>query len=328
MREAIASAPGKINLSLRVGPRQADGYHPLVTVFEAVSLREYVQARTRRAPGIGIRDIVCNPEGGIDRQQSALMRELPPQKHLAYRAAEALRPLAAAHGWGATSAGVSLTVYKTLPVAGGMAGGSADAAATLVALNEMWSLGLTIDNLCQVGARLGADVPACLRGGLSVGTNRGDKVEPLQRQRHDWWALAFSDQGLPTPDVFAYFDGLNSGSDAEARFLESGADLEADLDADIAGLVNDLAPAALALRPDLSQVGEAALEAGATEWTVSGSGPTVACRCVDEASARRVGKKLTELPSVRDTAVVSGPAPGAQLESGLPVQLMRISAGR
>lgn len=317
MREAIASAPGKINLRLKVGEQQPDGYHPLVTVFEAVSMREYVVVRTRRAPGISLRDIVCKPGGGIDREQSAIMRAIPQEENLTYRAAELLRPLASAQGWGSTSAGVSLTVYKSLPIAGGMAGGSADAAATLVALNEMWELGLSMDQLLMLGARLGADVPACLLGGLSLGTGRGDKLERLDWQREDWWALAVNAQGLSTPDVFRQFDRMGGGSQSLS------AEVYAE---DLASLSNDLTEAALALRPELQAIGERGVELGASEWAVSGSGPTIAFRCDSESIAVVVANAMTTVQGVRMTAVAHGPVCGAQIESGLPVQLVRISA--
>jgi len=180
MREATASAPGKVNLLLRAGRPDADGFHPLVTVFECLDLRETVRVRTSRTPGIRVRTTVRRPDGSTDLQAGAELDALPTERHLAVRAARLLQRLAATGPWAQTSSGVSIEVDKRVPVAGGMAGGSADAAATLVACNELWGLGLDGERLQALGRTLGADVPACLVGGIALGTGRGDHMTLLR----------------------------------------------------------------------------------------------------------------------------------------------------
>lgn len=325
MREVIASAPGKINLILRSGEAGEDGYHPLATVFEAVSLRDYVVARTRRQAGVTVQTSIylpgTDPEGAaFDHDLTRHFQELPAADHLAVRAAKALQPLAAATAWGTTSSGVHLHVHKTLPVGGGMAGGSADAAATLVALNHMWDLGLSQDQLLAVGRRLGADVPACLLGGVSVGVGRGDQVQlvdPPLEEAH-WWALAFDEEGLSTPAVFAEFDRLGLGS----RSLPTGDPLAALVAGDATRvadvLENDLQPAALSLRPSLQERGAAAAEAGAAAWVVSGAGPTLAALASNRDQAEAICAGWAQLPGVAEVAVAFGPVPGARMESEPP----------
>ncbi|MDN6566047.1 MAG: 4-(cytidine 5'-diphospho)-2-C-methyl-D-erythritol kinase [Actinomyces sp.] len=180
MREATASAPGKVNLVLRAGVPDSRGYHPLVTVFECVELRETVRVRTTRSPGVRVHTTVRRADGSVDAKVCAEMDALPPARHLAARAARSMQRLAAAGPWAQTAAGVEITVDKRVPVAGGMAGGSADAAATLVACNELWDLGLDADHLQALGRTLGADVPACLVGGIALGTGRGDHMRLLR----------------------------------------------------------------------------------------------------------------------------------------------------
>ena len=213
MREVTASAPGKVNLVLRAGAPTADGYHPLATVFEALDLRETVTVRTTRTPGTTVETVAHLPGGGIDRATTELMRAVPARSHLAVRAARAMQRLAAAGLWASTAAGLAIRVDKRVPVAGGMAGGSADAAATLVACNELWGLGLGPDRLERIGRALGADVPACLTGGIALGTGRGDRMAPLEcpGTRHHW-VIALAHEGLSTAEVFAEFDRAAQGA--------------------------------------------------------------------------------------------------------------------
>ena len=135
MREVRASAPGKVNLTLRVGPLTPDGYHPLVTVFEALSLRETVTVRTSKTPGVRVETIAYLPDGRVDEATTAAMADLDPGSHLAVRAACVLQRPAAAGPWASPAAGVSIRVAKRVPVAGGMAGRPADAPPALAALS-------------------------------------------------------------------------------------------------------------------------------------------------------------------------------------------------
>lgn len=322
MREVTASAPGKVNLVLRAGAPTADGYHPLATVFEALDLRETVTVRTTRTPGTTVETVAHLPGGGIDRATTELMRAVPARSHLAVRAARAMQRLAAAGPWASTAAGLAIRVDKRVPVAGGMAGGSADAAATLVACNELWGLGLGPDRLERIGRALGADVPACLTGGIALGTGRGDHMAPLEcpGTRHHW-VIALAHEGLSTAEVFAEFDRAAQGAPAPAAQGAPAAPTDEEL-ADLTGparlagprLVNDLTAAALSLRPELGGTLNAARAAGALAAIVSGSGPTVAALASSPDHADEIAERLAAAPAVARVLTATGPAPGARVD--------------
>ena len=323
MREVRASAPGKVNLTLRVGAPTPDGYHPLVTVFEALNLRETVTVRTSKTPGVRVETIAYLPDGSVDEATTRAMADLDPATHLAVRAARVLQRLAAAGPWASTAAGLSIRVDKRVPVAGGMAGGSADAAAALVACNELWDLGLGDEQLHAIGRSLGADVPACLAGGIALGTGRGDHMSVLREgdeagaeyQHH--WVMLLAHEGLSTPSVFREFDRVDA---AGAPALAEPTPEE--ITALCAGpeelrhcLVNDLQAPALRLRPELAETIGAARDAGALAVTLSGSGPTVAALARDAEHARTLAATLSDAPTVARAIPTHGPACGARIES-------------
>ena len=323
MREVRASAPGKVNLTLTVGAPTRGGYHPLVTVFEALSLRETVTVRTTKTPGVSVETTAYLPDGSVDEDTTRAMAALDPGDHLAVRAARVLRRLAAAGPWVSTAAGVSIRVDKRVPVAGGMAGGSADAAATLVACNQLWELGLSADQLHAIGRGLGADVPACLAGGIALGTGRGDHMRVLRPADPEasgapghHWVMLLAHSGLSTPEVFREFDrcgavsahALREPTAEEIRALCAGPQEVS------RRLVNDLQDAALRLRPDLVHTIDAARQAGALAVTLSGSGPTVAALARDAAHARELASALEGAPTVARAIPAVGPASGTRLE--------------
>lgn len=322
MREVRASAPGKVNLTLRVGPPNPDGYHPLVTVFEALSLRETVTVRTTKTPGVRVETTAYLPDGSVDEATTAAMADLDPASHLAVRAARILQRLAAAGPWASTAAGVSIRVDKRVPVAGGMAGGSADAAAALVACNQLWDLGLGADQLQAIGRSLGADVPACLVGGIALGTGRGDRMRVLadgeagDTSAHHW-VMLLAHEGLSTPEVFREFDrvdaacapGLVEPTPGETRALRSGPEELSQR------LVNDLQAPALRLRPELAETIAAATDAGALAVMLSGSGPTVAALARDAEHAHTLAATLSDAPTVARAIPAHGSACGARIES-------------
>lgn len=323
MREVRASAPGKVNLTLRVGAPTPDGYHPLVTVFEALNLRETVTVRTSKTPGVRVETVAYLPDGSVDEATTRAMEDVDPATHLAVRAARVLQRLAAAGPWASTAAGLSIRVDKRVPVAGGMAGGSADAAAALVACNELWDLGLGDEQLHAIGRSLGADVPACLAGGIALGTGRGDHMSVLREgdeagaeyQHH--WVMLLAHEGLSTPSVFREFDRVDA---AGAPALADPTPEE--ITALCAGpeelrhcLVNDLQAPALRLRPELAETIAAATDAGALAVTLSGSGPTVAALARDAEHARTLAATLSDAPTVARAIPTHGPACGARIES-------------
>ena len=261
-----AVAPAKINLSLRVRALRPDGYHEITTVFHAVSLVDEISVSAGH-PGTGrvvttMGERATSVPGGDD--------------NIAGRAAVLL----ARHA-GLPEPDVSITIAKSIPVAAGMAGGSADAAATLVALRRLWALDLPDAMLDEIAADLGSDVPFSLQGGTARGTGRGELLTPVLTQGELHWVVALSESELSTPHVYAEWDRLL----AEGRVVAAGdaPDLDAPLlsalrQGDPRGvaehLVNDLQPAALALRPSLRSVLDAGAELGALAGMVSGSGPT------------------------------------------------------
>ncbi len=337
-RKVIASAPGKVNLLLRSGPPDSDGYHPLLTVFETVKLREWVEISDRADAHFTVRTLVYEPHplGAIpprfSPEMTAVLKTLPPEQHLAVRAAKLL-----AQRWGVTG-GADITVHKTVPVAAGMAGGSADAAAVLVGAAELWgpqnpewrSLSVTQrrDLLTSLGQRLGADVPACLLGGWSVGTGRGDQLSPIEIADFPhlhWWTLAFHEEQLSTPRVFAQFDRLSTAADP--NWLRSEPDLTWSANRHLLPrkngeeqlvFVNDLQPATLSLVPSIETIGEMASRAGACGWTVSGSGPTVAALSFSLSPARQLAEMWGKIPEVRAVTITTGPAEGAKIVDELP----------
>lgn len=293
-------APGKINLALKVGARRDDGYHELATVFQAVSLFDTVSAE----PG---------PPGRIEVSLSGLGADLvgPDQDNLAVRAAALLRRQLGRPEWG-----VRLQIDKAIPVAGGMAGGSADAAASLLACAQLWGLPVERDELIELARQLGADVPFPLVGGCAVGHDRGDRLLPALQRGLNHWVLALSGGGLSTARVFQRHDELAATPPPSP--LTVPADLMTALASGDpvrlgAALTNDLAPAARALAPQLDQLLEAGRSLGALGAVVSGSGPTVALLARDSAHAIKLAVQLSSLGLAQRVLRVHGPVPGAQV---------------
>ena len=195
-------APGKVNLFLSVGAPGPDGYHPLTTVFQAVRLIETVTARRQSAQDHGTVTLTLEePDADVPVDES----------NLAVRAATLLAQTTG------VSEGVDLLLRKRVPVAGGMAGGSADAAAALVACNALWGTGLSLPELSALAARLGADVPFPLTGATAVGSGRGDRVTPIMTRGAYHWVFALAEEGLSTPAVFRRFDELTGGGQPAVR---------------------------------------------------------------------------------------------------------------
>lgn len=289
--------PAKVNLALRVGGTTPDGYHELGTVFQALSLYDEV---TAESAGPGKFSLAFRGEGAAF---------LPTDDtNLAMRAA---RLLARTHG--VSDAGVRLLVRKRIPVAGGMAGGSADAAAALVACNELWGAGATREDLMVLGSQLGADVPFMLLGGTARGWGRGDQLEPVPTKGEYHWTVALSHSGLSTPTVFKEFDRLSGARPTGVPQELTAALGSGDVAAVGQALTNDLAEPALALLPTLASTLEIGLQAGALGATVSGSGPSCAFLSATPESAALVAEALTVFSGVRAVRSATGPVPGAEV---------------
>jgi 4-diphosphocytidyl-2-C-methyl-D-erythritol kinase len=313
--------PAKLNLQLAVGPPRADGYHDLVTVFHAVSLFDEITARPAERDGVSVSG------EGADR--------VPDDgDNLALRAVAALRA-AAAPGIPADAGGVHITIAKRIPVAAGLAGGSADAAAALVACNELWGTGLGQPQLLEIAARVGSDVAFAVLGGTAVGRGRGERLTPALAPATPYhWVLAFADGQLSTPAVYAALDRLRAaeagGSAAKAgaaakrgAAVKHGA-AEPVLDAALMSalrsgdarqlgraLSNDLQPAALSLFPALRKTLAAGLELGALGALVSGSGPTCLFLAASADRALDLAASLSGAGVCRSVARATGPVPGA-----------------
>jgi 4-diphosphocytidyl-2-C-methyl-D-erythritol kinase len=300
-RSVTVRVPGKVNLSLAAGAPGVDGYHELATVFHAVSLTDEVIATVGEVGG-GITLEVTGD--GVDEVPSD-------DRNLAWRAAAAVAEVLG------VLPDVDLRVRKGIPVAGGMAGGSADAAAALVACSLLWDgdrrLGRA--DLERIGRTLGADVPFCLHGGTALGTGRGDRIAPVLMRGSLRWVFAVATVGLATPEVFARLDALRAdrvlpeprASDELLAALAGG-----DIERIGAAMSNDLQAAALDLRPELGAVLEAGVQAGAVAGIVSGSGPTCAFLVTDDESAASVAAACEQLPAVRTVHTAVGPVTGAR----------------
>ncbi|GAT08313.1 4-diphosphocytidyl-2C-methyl-D-erythritol kinase [Mycolicibacterium novocastrense] len=294
--------PGKVNLYLEVGDRRDDGYHELTTVFHAVSLLDEITVSNA-----DMLSLELSGEGA---------ESLPAdERNLAWQAAE----LMAEHVGRAPD--VAISIDKSIPVAGGMAGGSADAAAVLVAMNTLWELGVPRRDLHTLAARLGSDVPFALHGGTALGTGRGEELATVLARTTFHWVLAFADGGLSTPAVFAEIDRLRdsagSGREPPPRLDDAEPVLAALASGDPAQLApllgNDLQPAALSLDPGLRRTLRAGAEAGALAGIVSGSGPTCAFLCASAGQAVDVGAQLAGAGVCRTVRVASGPVQGARV---------------
>jgi 4-diphosphocytidyl-2-C-methyl-D-erythritol kinase len=289
--------PGKVNLYLEVGDRRPDGFHELTTVFHAVSLADDVTVRD--ADVLSLRLLGEGAEG------------LPADgRNLAWQAAE----LMAGHVGRAPD--VDITINKSIPVAGGMAGGSADAAAVLVGMNALWELRVPRRDLHAMAARLGSDVPFALHGGTALGTGRGEELTTVLARNVFHWVLAFGAGGLSTAAVYSEVDRLRAVgspprlSDPEPVLTALSAGDPHEL-APLLG--NDLQAAALSLEPNLRRTLRAGVEAGALAGIVSGSGPTCAFLCASADEAVAVGAELAGAGVCRTGRVASGPVHGARV---------------
>lgn len=294
----VARAPGKINLILRVGPLRPDGYHDLLTVFQAVDVWETITV----APA---------DEFSITVSGDVNLGEIPLDgSNIAMKAAAAM-----AQTLGRTDA-VSIHVDKRVPVGGGMGGGSADAAATLVAINELWSAGLSQAELLEIAASLGSDVPFLVEGATAIGRGRGELLTPVPSLGFHWVVVP-SAHHLATPQSYRRLDEIRDGldvvvpSDVPPAFREALAAGEAHALA--AHLINDMAPAAVSLHPEVADTLEMGRDAGALAAMVSGSGPTCVLLASDSAHALALAASMEG--AGHSARVVSSPVRGAHLVS-------------
>lgn len=299
-RVVTAQVPAKVNLSLAVGPLRPDGFHDLATVYQAVSVFDEVEVR-RRSAGSGLS---LSVEG--DDEQSVPIDE----SNLAWQAAVMVAQEAD------TEPDVHIHIRKAIPVAGGMAGGSADAAGALVACDVLWRANLHRERLTELAGALGSDVAFALHGGTAVGTGRGEVVTPAMARGEYVWVFAVAEKGLSTPRVYQECDRLRTGRPVAApqvpEALMEGL-LAGDAVAVGAALCNDLQPAAVSLRPELDIVMEVGRDGAALGTVLSGSGPTVAFLVADDDAALDLAVSLSASGFCRGVLRAKGPAPGARV---------------
>jgi 4-diphosphocytidyl-2-C-methyl-D-erythritol kinase len=290
-------APAKLNLHLSVGLRRDDGYHDLTTVFHAVGLYDELQVWRADAQHV---EVTGEAADSVPTDAD----------NLALRAVQLLADTTG------NDPNVGVRIHKGIPVAGGCAGGSADAAAALVACEALWGTGLAREELAELGAELGSDVPFSLHGGTALGTGRGEQLTPVLGQGTYCWVLALADEGLSTPEVYGELDRLREtgpvgveGDPSEVlSALRSGDPVQLGR-----ALSNDLQAAAFSLRPGLRRLLDTGLELGALGGVVSGSGPTVALLARDEASSVALAASLAGQGVCRSVRRADGPVPGARV---------------
>ncbi len=289
--------PGKINLQLSVGPLQKDGYHELATVFQSVSLYDEVSLKL-----IDGDEIKVNTEGKAGVPDG--------QENLAYQAIDLMRRKFEVKD------GIEIKIKKEIPIAGGMAGGSANAGAAIVGFDSLFSLGLSRNEMEALGAQLGADVPFTISGGTAIGTGRGDRITPVLSRGNYFWVLALSSTGLSTPAVYNECDRLREGLDIATPHVSDEL-VQALSRGDAAALgkvlVNDLQAAACSLKPALRLILDVGIDYGALGGIVSGSGPTVAFLAESEDHALDLVVALTSSGVVGNVLRAQGPVPGARV---------------
>jgi 4-diphosphocytidyl-2-C-methyl-D-erythritol kinase len=292
--------PAKVNLQLSVGPLGSDGFHEVTTVFQAISLFDDVTVAT--APeGDGIKiSISGQTSSGVPADSS----------NLAVKAAELMIKNYD------LPADLIIKLKKEIPVAGGMAGGSADAAGVIVGLDSLFELGLSRDEMEIVGSKIGSDVPFSICGGVAIGTGRGDQITPALSKGSYNWVLALSGQGLSTPSVYQECDRLREGLSISAPLVSEPlmqALRAGDAKALGKALTNELQPAACSLRPALRLVLDVGIDYGALGGIVSGSGPTVAFLVSDDEHAMDLTVALSASGVVSSVVRATGPAHGARI---------------
>lgn len=300
---AIADAPGKVNLFFKVGPLKEDGFHDVASLYLAVNLRETVTAQVSTEYSVKV-------SGSLGDFQ--LLAVPTDENNLVVKVAKQIKALAGAP----EAIKVALGIDKNVPVAGGMGGGSADAAAALVAVNQLLGANLGNEKLHELAAALGSDVPFALTGGAAIGLGKGDQLSSVEGVAPIHLVLIFDEQGLSTPQVYKRLDELRASRAEQInspeinrnilRALQNGNPFE------IAELLhNDLEEAALSLRPDLRIKMTTVLQHGAIRAMVSGSGPTILALASSEVAAEQIARALRELGY--NAIATSGPAVGTQL---------------
>jgi 4-diphosphocytidyl-2-C-methyl-D-erythritol kinase len=299
--EVRVSSPAKVNLSLGVGPRREDGYHALATVYHAIGLFDEVVLRPAEENTVTVSGDAVDVDAVPTDADNLVLR--------------AVRLLGEHHG---EPLSVAAHVHKRIPVAGGLAGGSTDAAAALVGADALFELHTPKSELVELASELGSDVPFCMLGGTALGSGRGERVAPIMTRGQYWWVVVPGAGGLSTPEVYAQLDQLRDGQ------VTHSPDVPDELLAALAagdphrlGVVmsNDLEPAAISMRPELAGLLDAGRDASACGALVSGSGPTTVFLCEGPDHAEQVRSLLGAVPGGAVAQITYGPAHGTRVTS-------------
>lgn len=305
--QVSASAPGKINIFFKVGALKEDGYHDVLSIYQALNIRELVRVTDNSSWKVTV-------TGALSAEQIAAVPT--GEENLVVRAAKSIATLAKID----RAPEASFEITKNVPVAGGMGGGSADAAAAMMAIDELWETHVDGDSLIAAAAELGADIPFALLGGTALGIGRGDQLDPIEGVQKLHWVLVPMDAGLSTPRVYAKLDEMRTAKGQDPTLVPTPQMPQQLIDALLNGdarevakhLHNDLQDAAVALMPELSITMHAGLAAGALAAMVSGSGPTIAMLAESEEAAKSIAKHLTYEGYI--AIPTFGPAKGTLLE--------------
>ncbi|MBP7835349.1 MAG: 4-(cytidine 5'-diphospho)-2-C-methyl-D-erythritol kinase [Rhodoluna sp.] len=305
--QVSASAPGKINIFFKVGALKSDGYHDVLSVYQALDIRETVKVADSSRWRVSV-------SGALSEEQIAAVPT--GEDNLVVRAAKSIGQLANL----TRVSELSFEITKNVPVAGGMGGGSADAAAAMLAVDELWDTQVDGEALMKAAAELGADIPFALLGGTAIGIGRGDKLDPIDDVQKLHWVLVPMDAGLSTPRVYAKLDEMRAAKGQDPTLVPVPEVPYELIDALVHGdarevakhLHNDLQDAAVALMPELSITMHAGLAAGALAAMVSGSGPTIAMLAESEGAAESIANHLAFEGYI--AIPTFGPAKGTLLE--------------
>jgi len=300
VKSVTVRVPAKVNLQLSVGPKEADGYHNLVSVFQAISIFDDITIKLGE-PGSGLTISISGDQThGVPADANNL-------------AAKAVALISKEYD---LTVDAHVEIKKSIPVAGGMAGGSADAAGAILGIDYLYSLDMTREEMIEIASKIGSDVPFMLSGGTAIGTGHGDQLTAALSRGTYHWVLALSTVGLSTPAVYAECDRLRGELEIVEPQTHEGL-MQALLGADAPGvgaaLVNDLQLAACSLRPAIRLVLDVGQEYGALGAIVSGSGPTVAFLVADQDSGLDLAVALTSSGVVGSVAQAYGPVAGAKV---------------
>ncbi|MEI6404898.1 MAG: 4-(cytidine 5'-diphospho)-2-C-methyl-D-erythritol kinase [Actinomycetes bacterium] len=295
-RSVTVRVPAKINVYLGVGPRNSDGFHDVATVFQALSVYD---------------EVTVTQSDSLQIFATGKLASLVPldSSNLAWKAALAVAQASSVEPH------VHITINKSIPVAAGLAGGSADAAATIVACNILWGNLLTRDQVDEIARQLGSDVPFMMHGGVALGSGRGDNLSPVMTRGSFHWVLATFTQGLSTPEMYSRLDqqrGLGFQQAPEVPQDVMFALARGDINELGKALHNDLQSAALAARPSLHDVLDFGRDNGALGALVSGSGPTCAFLVENESKAIDLVVAFSSSGLVDSVIHAHGPVHGAR----------------